>query len=108
MASNLRVAVQYASSSRGVIASKSKSRYKLMAGGSTDERYLRLLITRSQRLKVSAESVIGKLPSLEYDEEIDRCRACKETVDMGDIQGIAKCKNGHHWCKPPFPSVDQR
>jgi len=76
-----------------------------MAGGSTDERYLRLLVTRSQRLKVSADSILDKLPSSEHVGEIDKCRACNESVDMGDIQGIAKCGKGHHWCKPLLPPI---
>jgi hypothetical protein len=68
-----------------------------------DERYLRLLITRSQRLKVSSDAISQKLPPNDEEEKIDECRACKLPVDMGDILGIAKCQNDHYWCKL-FPS----
>jgi len=65
-----------------------------------DERYIRLLITRSQRLKLPPSPLAQKLPPSGEQEE-DQCRACKLPVDMGDILGIAKCDNGHHWCKFP-------
>jgi hypothetical protein len=72
--------------------------HELIVGGSMDERYIRLLITRSQRLKLPPSPLAQKLPPSGEQEE-DQCRACKLPVDMGDILGIAKCDNGHHWCK---------
>jgi hypothetical protein len=71
--------------------------HELIVGGSMDERYIRLLITRSQRLKLPPSPLAQKLPPSGEQEE-DQCRACKLPVDMGDILGIAKCDNGHHWC----------
>lgn len=106
MATNLRVAVEFASRDGSVVASTSSARYELMIGGSQDERYIRLLITRSQRLKLPPSPLAQKLPTTSELEEVDKCRACQLPVDMGDILGIAKCQNGHHWCKPPltFPT----
>lgn len=99
MATNLRVAVEFASRDGSVVASKSILSSKLTIGGSKDERYIRLLITRSQRLKLPPNPLAQKLPPSSELEDIDKCRACQLPVDMGDIQGIAKCQNGHHWCR---------
>jgi len=101
MSTNLRVAVEFASRDGNPVASKSNVCNVLIIGGSMDERYIRLLITRSQRLKLPPSPLAQKLPPSEEQEEIDQCRACKLPVDMGDIMGIAKCQNGHHWCKSP-------
>lgn len=118
MAANLRVAVEYASMGAGAVASESSEVGRsgedadTDPGGSLDERYLRLLVTRAQRLKVSPGVITQKLPpldsSLPADTSSDTCRACKQPVDMGDILGIAKCSNGHQWCKLPYLHVELR